>query len=63
MNNTLRSIKGQKDHRPDEEMVIHWLRRYAGLDEPRAQAARERRMEVHREIQALKWKLIQDAAD
>jgi hypothetical protein len=64
INDTLRGGKGHKDYYyPDEEMVIHWLRRYGGLDEPRAQAARERRLEVRREIRALQSKLAQDAAD
>ncbi|MOA58296.1 hypothetical protein D3C78_1826710 [compost metagenome] len=60
MNDTPRSSKGQKDYYyPDEEMIVHWLRRYGGLDEARIQAARERRMEVKREIWALEDKLRQ----
>lgn len=53
-NDTPRSSKGHKDYYyPDEEMIVHWLRRYGGLDESAIQAARERRMEVKREIWAL----------
>lgn len=52
-NDTPRSSKGHKDYYyPDEEMIVHWLRRYGGLDESAIQAARERRMEVKREIWA-----------
>lgn len=40
---------------------FHWLRRYAGLDEPSVQKARERRMEVKREIWAFERQLAQDA--
>ncbi|MGL6245510.1 DUF6933 domain-containing protein [Pseudomonas sp.] len=51
MNDTLRGSKGHKDYyHPDEEMIVHWLRRYGGLDESAVQAARERRKEVKREI-------------
>jgi hypothetical protein len=58
VNDTPRSSKGHKDYYyPDEEMIVHWLRRYAGLDESRIQAARERRMEVKREIWALERQL------
>ena len=50
---TPRGSKGHKDYYfPDEEMIVHWLRRYGGLDESAVQAARERRMEVKREIWA-----------
>jgi hypothetical protein len=50
-NDTPRSSKGHKDYYyPDEEMIVHWLRRYGGLNEAAVQAARERRMEVKREI-------------
>lgn len=62
MNDTPRSSKGQKDYYyPDEEMIVHWLRRYGGLDESAAQAARERRMEVKREMRALERQLAQEA--
>lgn len=58
MNDTPRSSKGRKDYYyPDEEMIVHWLRRYSGLDETRIKAARERRMEVKREIWALERQL------
>lgn len=51
VNDTPRSSKGHKDfYYPDEEMVAHWLRRYAGLDEAGVDAALDRRMEVKREI-------------
>ena len=60
MNDTPRSSKGHKDYYyPDEEMVALWLRRYAGLDESRVQAALERRKEVKREIRALEDQLRQ----
>nr|BFE94877.1 hypothetical protein GCM10020185_54130 [Pseudomonas brassicacearum subsp. brassicacearum] len=62
MNDTPRSSKGHKDYYyPDEEMIVHWLRRYGGLDESAAQAARERRMEVKREMRAFERQLAQDA--
>ena len=62
MNDTPRSSKGQKGYYyPDEEMIVHWLRRYGGLDELAAQAAREHRMEVKREIWAFERQLAQDA--
>ncbi|AKJ98578.1 hypothetical protein V5F23_21465 [Pseudomonas sp. WP18] len=61
MNNTPRGSKGHKDYYfPDEEMIIHWLRRYGGLDEPSVQKARERRMEVRREMRAFERQLVQD---
>lgn len=57
-NDTPRSGKGRKDYYyPDEEMTVHWLRRYGGLDEPAVKAARERRMEVKREIRAFERQL------
>ncbi|SCZ09774.1 MULTISPECIES: hypothetical protein [unclassified Pseudomonas] len=62
MNDTPRSSKGHKGYYfPDEEMIVHWLRRYGGLDESAAQAARERRMEVKREIWAFERQLAQGA--
>ncbi|UZD99811.1 DUF6933 domain-containing protein [Pseudomonas mediterranea] len=62
MNNTPRGSKGHKDYYyPDEEMIIHWLRRYGGLDEPSLHKARERRMEVKREMWAFERQLAQDA--
>ncbi|BBP66618.1 hypothetical protein PHLH5_41590 [Pseudomonas sp. Cab53] len=61
MNNTPRGSKGHKDYYfPDEEMIIYWLRRYGGLDEPCVQKARERRMEVKREMRAFERQLVQD---
>ncbi|MEH6353427.1 DUF6933 domain-containing protein [Pseudomonas sp. 3JA] len=61
-NNTPRSSKGHKDYYyPDEEMIIHWLRVYGGVDDSAAEAARERRMEVRREIWALERQLAQEA--
>ncbi|WLG97082.1 hypothetical protein [Pseudomonas sp. FP198] len=61
MNDVPRSTKEYKGYQyPDEEMVIHWLRRYGGLDESAAQAARERRMEVKREIWAFERQLAQE---
>ncbi|WP_241668531.1 hypothetical protein [Pseudomonas sp. Sample_22] len=62
MNDTLRGSKGHKDYYyPDEEMMAHWLRRYAGLDEPSVQAALERRMEVNREIWEFERQQAHDA--
>ncbi|BBP57758.1 hypothetical protein [Pseudomonas sp. St316] len=62
MNQTPRSSKGRKDYYyADEEMIVHWLRRYSDLDEPAVQAARERRMEVKREIWAFERQLAQEA--
>lgn len=62
MNDTPRGSKGHKDYYyPDEEMIVHWLRRYGGLDESAAQDARERRMEVKREIWAFERQLAQEA--
>lgn len=62
MNDTPRSSKGHKGYYyPDEEMTIHWLRVYGGLDDSAAEAARERRMEVKREIWALERQLAQEA--
>lgn len=62
MNDTPRSSKGHKDYYfPDEEMIVHWLRRYGDLDESAAQAARDRRMEVKREISAFERQLAQGA--
>jgi hypothetical protein len=46
-----KSVKGYLV--PDEEMMIHWLRQYCGLDAPRIQAAHTRREEVKREIREL----------
>lgn len=58
VNDTPRSNKGYKGYYyPDEEMLIHWLRRYAGLDEAAIQAASERRMEVKREIREFEWQM------
>lgn len=42
-------------------MIIHWLRRYGGLDEPSLQKARARRMEVKRETWAFERQLAQGA--
>ncbi|UVM51885.1 MULTISPECIES: DUF6933 domain-containing protein [unclassified Pseudomonas] len=54
MNYTLRGGKGHKDYYfPDEEMMVHWLRQYCGLDESGIQAARDRRKEVRRETREL----------
>lgn len=62
MNNTPRGSKGHKDYYyPDEEMITHWLRRYVGLDEPSVHKARERRMEVKREMWAFDQQRAQDA--
>jgi hypothetical protein len=62
MNDAPRSSKGHKDYYfPDEEMIAHWLRHYVGLDEPGVRAARERRMEVKREIWKLQCQLDYDA--
>ena len=62
MNDAPRSRKGHKDYYfPDEEMIAHWLRHYVGLDEPGVRAARERRMEVKREIWKLQCQLDYDA--
>lgn len=62
MNDIPRSSKGHKDYYyPDEEMTIHWLRVYGGLDDSAAEAARERRMEVKREIWAFEQQLAQEA--
>jgi len=62
MNDTPRSSKGHKDYYyPDEEMIVHWLRRYGGLDEPAAQAARERHIEVKREMRSFERQLAQEA--
>jgi hypothetical protein len=62
MNDTPRGSKGHKDYYfPDEEMIVHWLRRYGGLDEPAVEAARERRMEVKREIRAFERQLALEA--
>ncbi|WP_236708398.1 DUF6933 domain-containing protein [Pseudomonas sp. Root562] len=62
MNDTPRGSKGHKDfYYPDEEMMAHWLRRYAGLDEPSVQAALERRMEVKREIWEFERQQAHDA--
>ncbi|KII31428.1 hypothetical protein NL64_16965 [Pseudomonas fluorescens] len=62
MNDAPRSSKGHKDYYfPDEEMIAHWLRHYVGLDEPGVRAARERRMEVKREIWKLQYQLDYDA--
>ncbi|WP_223504669.1 DUF6933 domain-containing protein [Pseudomonas sp. GL-RE-29] len=62
MNDAPRSSKGHKDYYfPDEEMIAHWLRHYVGLDEPGVRAARERRMEVKREIWKLQRQLDYDA--
>ena len=62
MNDVPRSTKECKGYQyPDEEMVVHWLRRYGGLDESAVQAARERRMEVKREIWAFERQLAQEA--
>ncbi|CAH0243648.1 hypothetical protein SRABI112_02931 [Pseudomonas mediterranea] len=62
MNNTPRGSKGHKDYYfPGEEMIIHWLRRYGGLDEPSLHNARERRIEVKREMWAFERQLAQDA--
>ncbi|MCQ6257789.1 hypothetical protein [Pseudomonas sp. Q11] len=62
MNHTPRSSKGHKDYYfPDEEMIVHWLRCYGGLDDSAVQAARERRMEVVREIRAFERQLAQEA--
>lgn len=58
MNDTPRNSKGHKDYYyPDEEMMVHWLRRYCGLDESDIQAARARRKEVRQEIRALERQL------
>ncbi|MGH8384142.1 MAG: DUF6933 domain-containing protein [Pseudomonas sp.] len=58
MNDNLRSSKEHKDYfSPDEEMIVHWLRHYGGLDDSAVQAARERRTEVKREIWALERQL------
>lgn len=49
-NDTPRSGKGHEGYYyPDEEMTVHWLRRYGGLDESAIAAAREHRMKVKRE--------------
>jgi hypothetical protein len=62
MNDAPRSSKGHKDYYfPDEEMIAHWLRHYVGLDEAGVRAARERRMEVKREIWKLQRQLDYDA--
>jgi len=62
MNDTPRNSKGHKDYYyPDAEMTVHWLRRYGGLDEPAVEAARERRMEVKREIWAFERQLALEA--
>ena len=58
MNDTLRISKGRKDYfSPNEEMMVHWLRAYCGLDEPGIQTARDRRKEVKREIRELESRL------
>ncbi|KPG97713.1 hypothetical protein AEQ67_16620 [Pseudomonas sp. RIT-PI-q] len=60
MNDTLRLSKGSKDYySPDEEMMVHWLRKYCALDEQGVQAARDRRKEVKREIWELEQQLRQ----
>lgn len=57
MNDTPRHSKGVKDfYFPDEEMIVHWLRRYCALDEAEVQAAKERRKQVYREIAAIRHK-------
>jgi len=62
VNDTPRSSKGHKDYYyPDEEMIVHWLSRYAGLSDAAVQAARERRMEVKREIWAFERQLAEHA--
>ncbi|TVT84122.1 hypothetical protein [Pseudomonas sp. H3(2019)] len=54
MNDTLRNSKGHKDYfYPDEEMMVHWLRTYCGLDELGIQAARDRRKQVRQELRDL----------
>ena len=61
MNDTLRLSKGHKDYySPDEEMMVHWLRTYCGLDEQGIQAARDRRNEVRGEIRELERQLQDD---
>lgn len=61
MNDTPRGGKGHKDYYfPDEEMMVHWLCQYCGLDESGIQAARDRRKEVRRETFELLNQLDQD---
>jgi hypothetical protein len=61
MNDFLRGSKGHKDYYfPSEEMMVHWLRQYCGLDESGIQAARDRRKEGRRETQELMQQLEQD---
>ena len=54
MNDTPRNSKGAKGYYyPDEEMTVHWLRRYCALDEDEVQVAKDRRKQVYREIAAV----------
>lgn len=56
-------LRGGKEHKdyfyPDEEMIVHWLSRYGGLDEFGIQAARERHKEAKREIREVVRQLQQ----
>ena len=61
MNDTFRNSKGYKDYyAPDEEMMVHWLRQYCGLDELGLQAARDRRKDARQEFRELERQLQQD---
>ncbi|WP_434697046.1 hypothetical protein J3P89_06380 [Pseudomonas sp. Z1-14] len=61
MNDVPRGSKEYKGYQyPDEEMIVHWLRRYGGLDESAAQAAHERHIEVKQEIWAYERELARE---
>lgn len=60
INNFLRGGKGFKDYfYPEEAMIVHWLRRYGGLDEADVQAAYQRYKEVKREMREFEQQLQQ----
>lgn len=57
-------IKGSKNTKgyivPDEEMMVHWLRRYCGLGEPGLEIALSRRRQVQEEIREIEAVLARD---
>ncbi|MCA4965839.1 DUF6933 domain-containing protein [Pseudomonas sp. Y24-6] len=60
MNGFIRGSKGVKDYFiPNEEMMVHWLRKYCALDEPMIKAACDRRKEVEQEVRELERQIPQ----